>query len=523
MKTTPIPILSAPGIRRDGTVLDGDAHIDGRWVRWKNGRPRKMLGCRQIVDAAQGIQRAINSYPANGLLYVHMGSQERIERFVVNATTFVASGITNRTPAAFTTSDNLMWQFDQMYDAASGFNAGQTYVLAHSAITALDIADDTARPVYYGTITDTAALTAIADSSVSGGIVVFHPYAIAFGSDGFVRQSIANKPLLFTGAGSNLARVTSKKIVRGMAVRGGAGNAPSGFLWSLDKLVRASFIGGSPIFDYDEIGDIDILAAMSVVQMNGIYYWIGLGRFMMFNGVIQELPNGMNADFFFDNLNWTYRNKCFGYTVPRFGEIWWCFPKGADATECNHAVVYNVKERCWYDTELLNDGRSAADTPLSFRYPLAAGVEETAAGKTSIWQHETGYDLVAGSQTLAIRSFYETGGISMVTPPDDSKPVDAALKVALVEPDFVQVGDMTLTVTGQANPKAEATESAAQTFPAEATTAAQQMVRFQGKNIVQRHMRFRFESNEAGGYYETGKPVAHIAPADGRQTGAVPS
>ena len=39
MATQPVRILSAPGIKRDGTMLEGEGYVDGRWVRFDRGLP----------------------------------------------------------------------------------------------------------------------------------------------------------------------------------------------------------------------------------------------------------------------------------------------------------------------------------------------------------------------------------------------------------------------------------------------------------------------------------------------------
>ena len=38
----------SPGIKRDGTPFDGRFAQDGIWCRWRNGRPKKMGGYREI-------------------------------------------------------------------------------------------------------------------------------------------------------------------------------------------------------------------------------------------------------------------------------------------------------------------------------------------------------------------------------------------------------------------------------------------------------------------------------------------
>ena len=100
------------------------------------------------------------------------------------------------------------------------------------------------------------------------------------------------------------------------------------------------------------------MSARSVIEYDGVFFWAANNRFMMYNGVVREVPNSRNLNFFFDNIRPHNQGKCFGFANPRWGEIWWCFPYG-NATECTHAVVLNVRENDWVDTELPPGLRSA--------------------------------------------------------------------------------------------------------------------------------------------------------------------
>jgi hypothetical protein len=383
----------------------------------------------------------------------------------------------------------------------------------------MDIASDTATPVYYGAITGTSALSAIASSSVSGGVMALYPFFAVFGSSGFFNSSVANSPTNLTGSGSLQANITSKKIVRGLPVRGGAGNSPAGLLWSLDSLIRCAFIGGSSVFSFDSLSNEEgILAANAIIEDNGAHYWPGLNRFMMFNGVIQPLPNDLNANFFYDNVNWALRNKTFAFKVPRFSEIWWCFVKGTDATEPNWAVIYNTKFKTWYDTPLPADGRASAFSPNSFPYPLIASATST-GGVSVLWQHEIGVNEVSGSPlgNKAIPASFETGPIGMPLNTFGT-PMNRSLRSPIVEPDFVQNGDMTCQIVGRSNAKAGDVTSEARTFPATPTEPYQQTIKFQGDGM-RRELRFKFASNAVDGDFFQGKCLAHVEPGDGTTLG----
>ena len=193
---------------------------------------------------------------------------------------------------------------------------------------------------------------------VSGGVVVLHPYLFVYGNNGLIKNSAAGNPSDWVSPDANETNVASTKIVKGLPVRGGS-NAPSGLFWSLDSLIRVSYtpttvtIGGTTstfYWRYDIISSqSSILSSQCVIEYDGIYYWIGVDRFLMYNGVVKEVPNPMNQNYFFDNLNYAQREKVYATKVPRFGEIWWFFPSG-DSTECNDAIIYNIRENTWYDS-----------------------------------------------------------------------------------------------------------------------------------------------------------------------------
>ena len=87
---------------------------------------------------------------------------------------------------------------------------------------------------------------------------------------------------------------------------------------------------------------------------------------------MKEIPNNMNQNYFFDNLNYDQRQKVWATKVPRYGEIWWFYPRG-DATECTDAIIYNVRENTWYDAgEARGAQRSAGYFSQVFAYPVAA-------------------------------------------------------------------------------------------------------------------------------------------------------
>ena len=391
-----VQIKSLPGIKRDGTKFEGDQYVDGQWVRFQRSLPRKMGGYRSVNKYLRGLVRTLHEYTQDSLTYIHGGSANLLERFFIDGS-FNTSVITNRTPTTLVADDANLWQFD--VDTALG---GGLQLVAQVAPNLNCICNSAGGQIFTGDEFGTGALVEVpalnlpAGYSATGGVVALHPYTVVFGNDGYVMWSVPGNPTDYVGSGAGNAYVTGQKIVRGLTLRGGPGNSPSGLLWSADSLLRMSYIGGTATFQFDTLSaQSSILSAQSVIEYDGIFYWIGSDRFLSFNGVVREVPNTLNLNFFFDNLNYAMRQKVYAYKVPRFGEIWWCFPKG-DSLEPNHAVILNVRENTWYDTPLPNGGRGAGLFPAVFPKPMLTGIEPQFAQATAVAVAAAGSGYAAG-------------------------------------------------------------------------------------------------------------------------------
>lgn len=534
-----VQIRSLPGIKRDGTKFEGDQYVDGQWVRFQRGLPRKIGGYRAISKYLREISRQLHEYTRNSLTYVHSGSANYVERFYIDAS-INTSVISNRTPITLVQDDDNMWQFD--VDTAAGLSGPQ--IVAQVAPNLNCICNSNGGQLFYGDLFGTGPLTEVTNLptgySLTGGVVALHPYTFFFGDNGYVAWSVPGDPTDFTGAGAGSANITGQKIIRGMPLRGGPGNAPSGLFWSADALLRGSFVGGDAVFQFDTIStQTSILSQNCVIEYDGIFYWIGTDRFLMFNGVVREMKNDMNINFFFDNLNMQQRQKVFAVKVPRYGEIWWCFPKD-DSEEPNHAIIYNVREDTWYDTPLPNGGRSAGIFASVFPRPLMTGVEpvpnedifriteaadnritqddnyrvtEDSGGvRYNLWVHESGVDEINGQQIKPILSYFETADLSLPVTAQTNR----AIQVLMIEPDFVQSGDMTVQVMGRANARAPEVNGDIMVIYENPPTPQAQVIYFKTQR---RELRFRFSSNTIGGDYQTGLILAHIQPADGTVIG----
>ena len=659
-----------PGIQRDGTQFAAPTYVDGQWVRFQNGLPRKMGGYNGLFLNATGISRGMTMTSTGGLNYVISGYNLGLEQWSTNNDDGLVFGPISYNMSGFSSSNANLWQFDIGYDS---FGVGDNQLIAHPGqnLLAIDSTVNT-RPLYgdfpgntltpvgvfidtgklngtttvtfpatnvaigagltvtgtgipanttvvsaseissvwtvilsnaatvstpaaalasvavtgtagqfsctattniaigqsvvvTGTLTGTATgiaagtyyviatnttstftlsatlggpaitttagsttgltftafatLTFDANVSVSGGVVMLHPYLFVYGNFGLIKNSSAGNFNDWVSADANEVSVATGKVVKGLPLRGGT-TSPAGLFWTLDSVVRVTYApstvnGINFYWRYDLItSQSSILSSQCVIEYDGIFYWAGVDRFLTYNGVVQEIPNNQNMNHFFDNLNYNQRQKVWCTKVPRWGEIWWFYPRG-DATECTDAIIYNVREKVWYDAGLAPGARRSAGTFSEvFRYPIWAGNEENTAGSYTLWQHERGTDEVYLNNVDAINSYFETpilgaytGLVGSTQQPGDN----IWTRCERVEPDFVQSGEMYLVVTGKGYADDVDQPSPQYTFQEDTLKIDMREQR--------REMRLRFGSNTANGNYFMGTVLLNLDTGDIRGTG----
>ena len=575
-----------PGIQRDGTVLDSPCYVDGRWVRFQRGRPRKMGGYDAIFLNGTNVSRGMAMTAVNGFNYVVSGYSDGVEQWITGTSGGLGSGPYQYTMSNFTAKTTNLWQFDIAYDStgnntnnlvghpgqnlqyitstietpvlysdfpgnyssltwskvgqftATGATVISTNtftlavanvrVAAGQSISGAGIPSGTTITLVVGTtVTMSAAATASAtitatfdnNIAVSGGCVAIHPYLFVYGNNGLIRNSSAGDFSNWVSPDANATNVATGKIVKGLPIRGGS-TSPSGLFWAVDALIRVSFQPSSSggvnyYWAYDLVSSqTSIMSSSSVIEYDGIFYWAGVDRFLSYNGVVQEIPNSNNQNYFFDNVNMTQRQKVWATKVPRYGEIWWFYPKG-DATECTDAIIYNVRDKTWYDAgQAPGARRSAGVFSEVFPKPIWAGNEANTEGKYTLWQHETGVDSIYLTNVDAVQSYFETynigtlgGLVGSVQQPGDN----LWTRIERIEPDFVQEGDMSVVVTGQGYADDTVVESDPYVFSPDTLKIDMREQR--------REMRLRFESNTAGGTYQTGRVLLSLTTGDVRSTG----
>lgn len=289
---------------------------------------------------------------------------------------------------------SLTWQFDSQFSP----QGGQLAVFAHPGKNLLNIDNGVPTQVMFGNITPdnnySWSFTGLSDSggqfptyqpiSVDGGVCVLYPFIFVYGSHGYIANNNVNGVYDsqsfydWNGPLANQVNVSASKIVKGMPMRGGT-NSPAGLFWSTDSLIRVTFNSSgatansipSTYWNYDIISSqISIMSSNAIVEMDGVYWWMGIDRFYAYNGQVTVVPNDKNINWLFDNINYEQRQKVWATKVPRYNEIWFFYPRGT-ATECTDAIIYNVKDKIWYDAgQALGSQRSCGYTTELFPTPV---------------------------------------------------------------------------------------------------------------------------------------------------------
>lgn len=415
--------------------------------------------------------------------------------------------------AVFTNSTDNPLRSTAFFAATALYNGTNTLITANSGVTF---------PI--GTGAARVARRIETPIKVSGGVVQLHPFTFVYGNDGLLWNNDAttkDNPLEAweTGA-ANQTNVSSTKIVAGLPIRGGSAS-PSGLFWSLDSLIRVSWTGQA--FRYDVVSaDVTIMSSKTPVEVDGVYYWIGTDRFYVYNGVVQELPNDKSINYFFDGLTYEFRQKIWGLPVKRWGEIWWFYPRDG-ASECNDVLIYNYREKLWYDLGKARGCRRSFG--LSSRidpYPVMMGneLQDKIDGggnvfqTTSVWQHETGLDEVSTQGVAPIRSYIETSDLSWSAGGPSGRAITAdpySTRITRIEPDFNLKGTLKFTIKGRKYP--QDTDYVSTEYIIDSTTSKVDM------REQRRLLRLAWEVDDIGGDFELGRMLVHAEPGDLRPAG----
>jgi hypothetical protein len=138
-----------PGIQRDGTIFDHDFYVNGQWVRFQRGRPRKIGGYRQITGDLAGPSRGLFVEPNNGFNTIYSGYADGLQSITIDQAG-IGSGVVDFTLSSFASNPNNLWQFEATYDADG---TGAENLIAHPGQNLSNIDSTVNTRVLFGSTT----------------------------------------------------------------------------------------------------------------------------------------------------------------------------------------------------------------------------------------------------------------------------------------------------------------------------------------------------------------------------------
>jgi hypothetical protein len=158
------------------------------------------------------------------------------------------------------------------------------------------------------------------------------------------------------------------------------------------------FIGPPFTFGLTQISTgITVLGPNAAVAAGDAVFWMGNGRFYLYDGTVKPLPCTVR-DTVFDDFNFTQAEQVFAGLNTEFGEVFWFYPS-ASASSNDKYVIYNYDEQVWYFGSL---ARTAW---------LDRGINEfpIAASGAYLFNHENGAD----DDGSALSAFIESSPVDI--------------------------------------------------------------------------------------------------------------
>jgi hypothetical protein len=265
------------------------------------------------------------------------------------------------------------------------------------------------------------------------------------------------------------------------------------------------FIGPPFTFGLREVATgVTSASPNCAVAVNDTVYWMGIGEFYAYNGVVQTIPCSVKEYVFDQTFDQTRRDLVFAAHNSAFGEVWWFYPCTISG-DCTRYVVYDYAQNLWHYGTLPRTAWVDRGTSLN---PIAAGLDGF------LYFHESGLNDGSQNPPAPISAYIQSS-------PVDLADGDQFMFVSKMIPDLTfrsstaaPLATITLTAQNfpggaffgdQPNPVARTA-----TVPVERFTQ-QTFLRLRG-----RAMALRIGSNQVGTSWRLGSPRVEVR-TDGRR------
>jgi hypothetical protein len=271
------------------------------------------------------------------------------------------------------------------------------------------------------------------------------------------------------------------------------------------SLHTVQFVGPPFTFGLREVATgLSSAGPNCAVAANDVVYWMGLGEFYMYDGVVREIPCPIKEYVFDQTFDSDRRDIVFAAHNSSFSEIWWFYPCTISG-DCTRYAVYNYAQQIWYYGTLPRTTWVDRGTSLT---PIAAGLDGF------LYLQESGLNDGSTNPAQPINAYVQSS-------PQDLGEGDQFMFVTRLLPDLTfrnSVTDplATITLTAQNFPGGEFFGE--QPSPVARTVAVpvEQFTRQTFVRLRGRAMALRIESNKVGTAWRLGSPRVEVR-TDGRR------
>lgn len=180
-------------------------------------------------------------------------------------------------------------------------------------------------------------------------------HVIAYGCDSLANPGVQDKLLIRWSDSENVADWTpntddtsgSIRIEYGTEIITHLETRQDTLVWTDSSVHSFQYVGGLAVYGSRLLSaTTTIVGPNSKAAIGDVVYWMGRGKFFVYNGQVRSLPCPVQ-DFVFNDFNDDQRLKVFAGSNQKFGEIIWFYPS-ANSDENDRYVVYNYEEDVWY-------------------------------------------------------------------------------------------------------------------------------------------------------------------------------
>jgi hypothetical protein len=276
-------------------------------------------------------------------------------------------------------------------------------------------------------------------------------------------------------------------------------------VWTDTALYSMQYLGPPYTYGINQIAsNTTVLGFNSFCNVEDVVYWMGNGKFYVYDGRTQELPCPV-LKHVFNNFNYQQSDKLFAAVNSKFNEVTWFYPS-ANSFENDVYVTYNYAEKAWTYGTL---ARTAWVDSGANIYPIAASVDNY------LYNHEFGLDDGSTNPSTPLATYIESAPIEI-----GSGDQFAFIKKIIPDVGFYESTSdsptVTMTLKTQNFPGANYINTTNSSISQTATIPIEQFTEQAFVRLRGRQLSFKISSEQVGTFWTLGTPRIEIQP-DGKR------